>query len=64
MLQTERKTVEAKMQQLQEELNLIDEHDRAQQKKLAELNTNEITVQEKLTSIHKTISNLEVKNVQ
>lgn len=52
------------MQQLQEELNLIDEHDRAQQKKLAELNTNEITVQEKLTSIHKTISNLEVKNVQ
>ena len=61
--QTERRAVEAKMILLQEELNLIDEHDKAQQKKLTEITTNESAVQEKLASIHKTISNLEVRNI-
>ena len=63
MLRTERRTVEAKMAQLQEELNLIAEHEESQQKKLAELEASENEVQQRVASVYKTIDSLEVINI-
>lgn len=63
VLRTERRTVEAKMAQLQEELNLIAEHEESQQKKLAELEASENEVQQRVASVYKTIDSLEVINI-